>query len=104
MTFNRPCIDCGRLTEMGNRCEAHRAAEMRRYSRGKGPSVYATAAWRKLSAQLRRKRGWCEMCGTTADLTVDHLDPVSRGGILLAPEHRLAVLCRKCHGARTRHK
>lgn len=104
MTFQRPCIDCGALTSMGNRCKAHRAEMLAKYSRSKGASPYADTAWRKLSAQLRRKRGWCEMCGTTADLTVDHLDPISRGGVLLAPEHRLAVLCRRCHGRRTKHK
>ena len=104
MTFQRPCIDCGELTMMGNRCARHRAEMLAKYQGNKGPSPYANAAWRKLSAQLRRKRGWCEVCGTTKDLTVDHLDPISRGGVLLAPEHRLAVLCRKCHAVRTRHK
>jgi len=48
---------------MGNRCKAHRAEMLAKYSRNKGVSPYADTAWRKLSAQLRRKRGWCEICG-----------------------------------------
>ncbi len=60
--------------------------------------------WRKLSSQVRSKRPWCEVCGKTTDLTVDHLDPISKGGPLLAPEHRLRVICRRDHGRLTKHK
>jgi 5-methylcytosine-specific restriction endonuclease McrA len=68
------------------------------------PNPYLDPAWKKLSSQIRSKRPWCEICGTARNLTVDHLDPISKGGPLLAPEHRLRVLCRQCHGRLTKHK
>lgn len=104
MNFNRPCLDCGTLTSEGNRCELHRKAAVNRWRAMRGPSPYMDPAWKKLSATLRLKRPWCEVCGTREDLTVDHLDPISKGGPLLAPEHRLRVVCRKCHGRITKHK
>lgn len=103
MTFQRPCLDCGVLTDLGDRCAPHRAAAQARWKAGR-PNPYLDPAWKRLSAQVRRKRNWCQSCGTTKDLTVDHLDPISKGGPLLAPEHRLVVLCRPCHGRKTKHK
>jgi len=103
VTFQRPCLDCGVLTMVGNRCQTHRAAAQSRWKEGRS-NPYADPAWKKLSSQIRSKRPWCEVCGKTSDLTVDHLDPISKGGPLLAPEHRLRVVCRTCHGRLTKHK
>ena len=103
MTFQRPCLDCGVLTMVGNRCQTHRAAAQSRWKENR-PNPYLDPAWRKLSSQMRRKHPWCEVCGKTTDLTVDHLDPLSKGGPLLAEEHRLRVICRPCHGRQTAHK
>jgi len=88
---------------VGNRCQAHRAAAQSRWKENR-PNPYLDPAWRKLSSQMRRKHPWCEVCGKTTDLTVDHLDPLSKGGPLLAEEHRLRVICRPCHGRQTAHK
>jgi len=96
-------LDCGVLTMVGNRCQAHRAAAQSRWKENR-PNPYLDPAWRKLSSQMRRKHPWCEVCGKTTDLTVDHLDPLSKGGPLLAEEHRLRVICRPCHGRQTAHK
>jgi 5-methylcytosine-specific restriction endonuclease McrA len=103
VTFQRPCLDCGVLTMVGNRCQQHRAAAQAKWKEGR-PNPYLDPAWRKLSSQMRRKHPWCEVCGKTTDLTVDHLDPLSKGGPLLAEEHRLRVVCRTCHGRQTAHK
>ena len=103
MSFQRPCLDCGVLTMVGNRCQTHRAAAQSRWKENR-PNPYLDPAWRKLSSQMRRKHPWCEVCGKTTDLTVDHLDPLSKGGPLLAEEHRLRVICRPCHGRQTSHK
>ena len=103
MSFQRPCLDCGALTMVGNRCQTHRAAAQSRWKENR-PNPYLDPAWRKLSSQMRRKHPWCEVCGKTTDLTVDHLDPLSKGGPLLAEEHRLRVICRPCHGRQTAHK
>jgi 5-methylcytosine-specific restriction endonuclease McrA len=102
VTFQRPCLDCGVLTPSGNRCSMHKRAANYRWKEGK-PNPYLDPAWKKLSSQIRSKRPWCEVCGKTTDLTVDHLDPISKGGPLLAPEHRLRVCCRACHGRLTKH-
>jgi len=88
---------------VGNRCQTHRAAAQSRWKENR-PNPYLDPAWRKLSSQMRRKHPWCEVCGKTTDLTVDHLDPLSKGGPLLAEEHRLRVICRPCHGRQTAHK
>jgi len=103
VSFQRPCLDCGVLTMVGNRCQTHRAAAQSRWKENR-PNPYLDPAWRKLSSQMRRKHPWCEVCGKTTDLTVDHLDPLSKGGPLLAEEHRLRVICRPCHGRQTVHK
>jgi 5-methylcytosine-specific restriction protein A len=103
VSFQRPCLDCGALTMVGNRCQTHRAAAQSRWKENR-PNPYLDPAWRKLSSQMRRKHPWCEVCGKTTDLTVDHLDPLSKGGPLLAEEHRLRVICRPCHGRQTAHK
>jgi 5-methylcytosine-specific restriction protein A len=103
VSFQRPCLDCGVLTMVGNRCQTHRAAAQSRWKENR-PNPYLDPAWRKLSSQMRRKHPWCEVCGKTTDLTVDHLDPLSKGGPLLAEEHRLRVICRPCHGRQTSHK
>ena len=103
MSFQRPCLDCGVLTMVGTRCQTHRAAAQSRWKENR-PNPYLDPAWRKLSSQMRRKHPWCEVCGKTTDLTVDHLDPLSKGGPLLAEEHRLRVICRPCHGRQTAHK
>jgi 5-methylcytosine-specific restriction protein A len=88
---------------VGNRCQTHRAAAQARWKEGR-PNPYLDPAWKKLSSQMRRKHPWCEVCGKTTDLTVDHLDPLSKGGPLLASESRLRVICKPCHGRLTKHK
>jgi 5-methylcytosine-specific restriction enzyme A len=50
--------------------------------------------WRKLSEQARRVQPYCSVSGCTSDdLTVDHIDPSTRGkpGLTLAD---VQVLCR----------
>jgi len=102
--FQRPCLDCGVLTQTGNRCEVHRRVAQAKWKEGR-PNPYLNPAWRKLSAQVRSKRPWCDGCGATGvRLTVDHIQPLSKGGALIVPEHALRVLCLQCHGRVTRHK
>jgi 5-methylcytosine-specific restriction protein A len=67
------------------RCARHQRSEAQRgYGRD----------WRRIRRIVRAPT--CEACGTTADLTVDHITPQSLGGT-----HALAnlrTLCRSCHG------
>jgi 5-methylcytosine-specific restriction enzyme A len=87
----RPCLDCGRPTT-GSRCRTHqRAHEGQRGStsaRGYGPE------WRVLRAEAIRLHPYCSVPGCRdTDLTVDHIDPASKGrtGLTLAD---VQVLCR----------
>jgi 5-methylcytosine-specific restriction protein A len=102
MKFARPCLSCGERTRDGNRCEPCRLEYQREFQSGiRKP--YADKAWRKLSAEVRSERPWCEMCGASDNLTVDHILPLSKGGELIVPRNELRVLCRRCHGKITQH-
>ena len=108
MTFARACLDCDRLTTNGNRCETCAPKAASRWANMRGPSPYADPAWRRLSMQKRKQIPYCEICGTRNSrenpLTADHIQPLSKGGALIVPLHALRTLCRRCHGAITRHK
>ena len=104
MIFARPCLDCGLVSREGNRCIRCQTAYNRaRYIANPKPKPYASREWRNLSAKVRKQRPWCEMCGKTTNLTVDHIIPISKGGRLIAPVEQLRVLCRSCHGKVTEH-
>jgi 5-methylcytosine-specific restriction protein A len=73
MTFT-PCIVCGEPSPR-TRCNQHDLSNPtynpnRATPRERG---YDTTAWRKLSKKAREAQPWCSECGTTQDLTTDHL-------------------------------
>jgi 5-methylcytosine-specific restriction protein A len=72
--------------------------------RSRGESPYASPEWRRLSREVRAERPWCEGCGGTTDLTVDHITPLVTGQSPIVPKVGLRVLCRSCHGRVTQHK
>lgn len=57
--------------------------------------------WRKLSEQAIAAQPYCSVCGTTDDLTTDHVDPRTRGmaGLTL---NDVQVLCRFHNSQRAR--
>lgn len=57
---------------------------------------YITSALRQLV--LERDEWRCCYCGSTADLTLDHIFPVALGGC--STEDNLQVLCRRCNSAK----
>ena len=57
-----------------------------------------TGQWPTIRKALLAARPWCQACQATADLTVDHIVPVSRGGT--HEGHNLQVLCRRCNSAK----
>lgn len=70
------CHVCGRITTKP-RCPDHPAPKQR------GPSSIATRkpGWRKTRARiLKRDRYICQLCGKPGADSVDHIQPVSRGG------------------------
>lgn len=96
----QPCLGCRRVfTGKGPRCapcstqyETARVARRgTRAQRGYGP------AWIKASKAAIAAQPYCSVCGTTEDLTGDHLLPKSMGG---TAEHGVRVLCRKHNSSR----
>jgi 5-methylcytosine-specific restriction endonuclease McrA len=85
-TIKRHCLDCHRLTS-GTRC----AACERRYRLAYNTRPAKARARATIAASPR-----CEQCGSTRDLTADHLIPVTDGH----GKGPLRVLCRSCNSSR----
>ncbi len=93
----RPCIDCGEPTGR-SRCDDHRLGDSKPPARTRG---YGTT-WDKLSQRARRLQPWCSDCGTTSDLTCDHLPSAWErhdAGLVIRLED-VDVVCRPCNGKR----
>ena len=100
----RPCTSCGEPHDGPGRCpDCAREADARR------PRTSATrrgynAAWERLSRRARRLQRFCLDCGSTEDLTVDHL-PVEwerRAQGLQIRLQDVEVVCRSCNARRGR--
>jgi len=103
----RPCLACGTPTPH-SRCEpcaAARAADLER--RRQRPSTsrrgYGTR-WQRLSRRARVLQPWCSRCGTTVDLTADHVDALAAGGTRTprVDDGSIDVLCRRCNASKGR--
>ena len=95
-TMIKPCTDCGVLVRDSSRC-----LQCHKVYKGSRPSASKRgydSKWRKLSKELRRLQPWCSFCGLAADLTVDHILPLSMGGT--NDITNLRVLCRSCNSGR----
>ena len=91
----RPCVVCSVLTKSARCAKCQRELNK---SRPSASQRGYDAKWRKLSKYLREAQPWCTWCGTTVDLTVDHVLPLSMGGS--NELENLRVLCRPCNSAR----
>ena len=103
MPLLKPCLDCGELTD-ATRCEEHRPKrvyEPKTQSRAERGYDWT---WQKLSKRARELSPFCEDCGTTEDLTVDHSEEAWRrrlSGKAIRLED-VAVVCRSCNARRGR--
>lgn len=79
----RPCLDCKRPTRNGSRCSSCHAEHRQIY----GP------AWRKVSRAIRAAPPRCSRCGSTRDLTGDHVKARSL-------DAGVQVLCRRCNASK----
>ena len=93
----RPCLDCGRLVTGMTRCAAcNGELQRRRDARRGSPSARGYDwSWQQQSKGAREEQGWCEVCGGTSDLTLDHIVPLARGGT--NEPGNVRVLCRSCN-------
>jgi 5-methylcytosine-specific restriction endonuclease McrA len=95
---SRPCLQrgCTELTTVGSYCTAHRqekqyvrdVTEPFRVTRNKGRK-------KRRDATLRRDGSRCMQCGSTVQLELDHVVPLSRGGN--NDPSNLRMLCHACH-------
>lgn len=79
--FRKPCLDCGELTDGGNRCEVHQRrvdelAEMRRALIKKTLNTYG-GDYKRRAKQVRDSAVVCHLCGEGARVgdpwQADHL-------------------------------
>ncbi len=82
----RPCIACGRLSRK-SRCPRCTTRPKTAEKMGAG--------WARISAEQIKRQPFCVRCGTTEDLTADHIRPRAHGGTN-EPEN-LQTLCRRCN-------
>lgn len=96
----RPCLDCGALTTIGNRCEKHQMARGREKQRREANSIerqakkkllYSNPDYRRRAALIRQNAVVCWLCkkpGRVGDpWTADHVNPGDPNSEL-RPAHR----------------
>ncbi|OBB42702.1 HNH endonuclease signature motif containing protein [Mycobacterium sp. 852002-51961_SCH5331710] len=86
----RPCLACGEPITAGSYCRDCTPADK---PRPEGHVHTNTTKWKKLSQRLRKLQNYCDMCGSTERLTVDHILPVSDYEELAYAVENLRVLC-----------
>lgn len=93
------CINCGDLAD-GTRCETCHAERQQRVSQQRGGATARgyTRTWGKQAARVKRQQPACAVCGTTEDLTVDHITPKTLGGT--DKPDNLRTLCRRHNSAK----
>jgi 5-methylcytosine-specific restriction protein A len=67
----RPCLTCGEPSA-ASYCDDHQPATWQ-HRKGTAHQRGYDAAWNRLSRRARRLQPFCSDCGTTEDLTTDHL-------------------------------
>lgn len=92
--MNKPCIKCGEPSP-GTHCPGCRPTDTRTTRDRKN-----NAQWKNLSKRLRRLSPFCEFCGATEQLSVDHILPVSDYPELTYATENCRVLCKQCNGKR----
>ena len=92
MLLPRPCVDCGVIVRATRCVQCARAKERKRITR---TARGYDSMWRDLSRRMRAAQPWCSKCGSTKDLTLDHIIPLARGGT--NDQSNAQVLCRKCN-------
>ena len=90
----RPCISCGEPIATGTYCTECTPVDHRvRHAIRSNPS-----RWKKLSAKARKLQPWCSTCGTSGDLTADHIIPIVERPDLAYVIENIDILCRPCNG------
>lgn len=99
--FNQPCLDCGKLTRNGSRCEAHQRRKEAEWDAVKADRKRSTGQYsgdyKKRAKFVRATAEYCWLCGggPKADdpWQADHVIPGD-------PDSPLAPAHRSCNAAR----
>jgi 5-methylcytosine-specific restriction endonuclease McrA len=95
MKFNRPCSGCGILVR-SSRCNACVRIQGARNPRRRHNKY--DYEWQKMSKLARQIQPYCTKCGSTKDLTADHILSIAQGG--LNTLDNISILCRKCNSSK----
>jgi hypothetical protein len=96
--FQKPCLDCGKLS-LETRCEVHskRVEQLRDVRRAEKKKVLYNSRYRKEAAYVRATAIVCHICGDGARMSdpwqADHLDAGN-------PDSPLAAAHRSCNAKR----
>lgn len=98
--MRRACLGCGQLIATGSRCgPCHKPLEARRAAAGRARRGKDwPAISRRLLASWRANGVGCVDCGTTEDLTVDHVIPTVYGAASRYGGY--VPRCRSCNSRR----
>lgn len=92
----RPCLDCGGLSKH-SRCPDHDRGAW--HTEGTAHQRGYDHRWTKLSRRARKLQPFCTLCGTTDNLTTDHLASAwqrkAEGKVIRLADVR--VLCQPCN-------
>jgi 5-methylcytosine-specific restriction endonuclease McrA len=97
---------CGQLVSPGPRCTSCQRAHDRLYaeSRPAHHALYATAEWRRLSAEVRASATRCTWClRPTRKLVADHVVPLDQRPDLALDRSNLTPSCVPCNTRRGRN-
>lgn len=106
MTRLARCLGCGLLVSPGPRCSACQRAWTQTYDRTRPAhhALYATAAWKRLSAEVRAGANRCHWClKPTRRLVADHVIPLEERPDLALDRGNLVASCVPCNTRRGRN-
>ncbi|MBA3234963.1 MAG: HNH endonuclease [Chloroflexi bacterium] len=106
MTRLSACVGCGILVSPGLRCYACRRQRSQIYnaSRPQHHALYATSAWKRLSAEVRAGATRCHWClKPTTRLVADHIIPLDERPDLALEQTNLVPSCVPCNTRRGRN-
>jgi hypothetical protein len=92
MGFKRPCLDCGQLTDKGNRCQPHQTLYQAKIDQRRKPNrQHYNAEYKRRAKQVRDTAQICWLCNQgykpNDPWTADHYTPGDPNSVLL-PAHK----------------
>lgn len=94
---------CNKYAEEDGYCSEHIQYKPKpfQYAKRSNEDFYNTTAWRQLRAVIIDMQKCCQVCGSTENLTVDHITPPEGDIELFFNKDNLQVLCCSCHCKKT---